>query len=206
MRSKLQIYLDELFATREGSQELSELKLEIETSLQEKMDDYLKFGFSDNIAFQKTIDSIGDIDELISQLTNDKTIHPLDRHEGVDSQGSTSGTYQGSSRRQKLRGAILKDADLRGENHKGVDLLDSDLTRSSLDGANLSEARLSDSELKDTSFRNCDVSGADLTGCNLRGACFDGANLEGTRFTGSILAGASFARATLITTDFRQCD
>lgn len=84
---------------------------------------------------------------------------------------------------------IRADADLRGENLVGADLIVADLR-----GADLTRANLDGADLR----------GADLTRANLTGASLIVADLRGANLTGADLRGANLSRADLRATDLIQ--
>ena len=69
MNEKLMKYLDGLFASHEDLKTLKDLKEELFNNLQEKMSDLKAQGHDDETAYQMTIDSIGDISELIGNIS-----------------------------------------------------------------------------------------------------------------------------------------
>ena len=87
-----------------------------------------------------------------------------------------------------LRGADLRDSDLRGAYLSGADLSDANLSDAYLRGANLSDAYLS----------GADLSGANLGGANLRGADLRGAYLRGANLGDAYLSGADLSGAKII--------
>ena len=78
-----------------------------------------------------------------------------------------------------LRGAYLRDADLRGANLRGAYLRDADLRGANLRGADLSNAYLRDADLRGANLRGADLSNAYLRDADLRGADLRDADLRG---------------------------
>ena len=75
--------------------------------------------------------------------------------------------------RANLRGANLRNADLRCANLRNADLRNADLRC-----ANLSDADLRDADLRCANLRNADLFGANLRGANLRNADLFGASID----------------------------
>lgn len=63
---KLDNYLNYLFSDYPETEEIKDVKKEIKDNLTERVNDYKLEGFSETSAIEKTIDSIGDIDELVA--------------------------------------------------------------------------------------------------------------------------------------------
>ena len=97
-----------------------------------------------------------------------------------------------------LRGAYLRDADLRGADLRGAYLRDADLRDADLCGAFLRFADLRDADLRGAYLRD-----ADLCGAYLRGAYLRGADLRGADLCGAYLRGADLCDAYLRDADLR---
>src|SRR6185369_14229485 len=69
MNEKLMKYLDGIFSPYENLKSVKELKEELFNNLQEKMSDLKAQGYDDETAYQMTIDSIGDISEIIGNIS-----------------------------------------------------------------------------------------------------------------------------------------
>jgi hypothetical protein len=101
-----------------------------------------------------------------------------------------------------LRGAILKQADLRDAHLEGAFLWGAHLERANLrdahlDGAYLTRTHLEGADLKDAHLEQADLWGAHLEGANLRGAHLEGADLRGAHLEGIDLSGAHLEGAIL---------
>ena len=70
MNKKIKRYLDEIFKPYEDSNTIKELKEELLANMQEKYNDLLKEVLNEDSAFQKTIDSLGDISEIIESISD----------------------------------------------------------------------------------------------------------------------------------------
>jgi hypothetical protein len=94
-----------------------------------------------------------------------------------------------------------KRADLRGAN-----LREADLREANLRWANLSEADLSEADLREANLRWADLSGADLSEANLRWADMSGANLSEAYLSGADLREANLRWANLSEADLSGAD
>ncbi|NES82749.1 MAG: hypothetical protein F6K10_15825 [Moorea sp. SIO2B7] len=123
-----------------------------------------------------------------------------------------------------LRGMILREVNLVGENLSGVNLSNADLTEANLDNAilvdsnlssailtkgilseanlsraNLSRANLSSGNLKKAILLEADLAKADLSGVNLTKANLSGADLSGVNLTNANLSKANLTGVNLTT-------
>ncbi|EBX0039629.1 pentapeptide repeat-containing protein [Salmonella enterica subsp. enterica serovar Weltevreden] len=98
-----------------------------------------------------------------------------------------------SGSRAYLRGADLRDADLRGANLRGANLRDADLC-----GANLRDADLRDAYLCGAYLRDADLCGADLRDAYLCGAYLRDADLCGADLRGANLCDAYLPDLTFV--------
>jgi hypothetical protein len=125
-----------------------------------------------------------------------------------------------------LRGAILKEADLKYANLGGADLTGADLraadlahaniNRTNFSGADLSYGQLDNLNLKTAIFRGANLSNVDLTGADLsemnlseaylRNAILVGTNLSGAKLNRSDLSWAYLYKAKLIGADLRDAN
>ena len=77
MNKKLNKYLDGVFSPYEDLHSVKELKEELSNDLQEKLSDLKNQGYDDEAAYNITIDSLGDISEIIESIST-KTKELLD--------------------------------------------------------------------------------------------------------------------------------
>lgn len=68
MNKQLRVYLDKMFAPHEHLKGVDDLKEELGVNLSDKYDDYKQSGYADAQAFKLTIDSIGDVSELLETI------------------------------------------------------------------------------------------------------------------------------------------
>lgn len=93
MENRLREYMDDLFGEIPPTKQAVELKEEILQNLIDKYHDLLTQGKSPEAAFNISVASVGDVDELLSGLTNKHTPCPFPDEE--------------SQKKQKHRSAIL---------------------------------------------------------------------------------------------------
>ena len=72
MNRKIKAYLDVLFADIPQSERVIELKAELCANLSDRMDDYLREGKSEHQAYSLAIANLGDVDELLAELSGDE--------------------------------------------------------------------------------------------------------------------------------------
>ncbi|MBJ8326198.1 permease prefix domain 1-containing protein [Streptococcus pacificus] len=69
MNNKIKNYVEGLFVDIPRSKKANELKEELLSNMSDRFDDYVKEGKSENEAYSLVIASLGDIDELLSEIT-----------------------------------------------------------------------------------------------------------------------------------------
>ena len=70
MNDKLDEYVDGVFAPYEGAKSISELKADLLADLHERFRELKAEGKDDAAAFELTIDSIGDIEQTVQEVSN----------------------------------------------------------------------------------------------------------------------------------------
>lgn len=68
MKDKIKKYVDSLFSDIYDTKQLRELKEEVSANLMEKINDYIAAGYSEDNAFKKAVEELGDMSELIDSL------------------------------------------------------------------------------------------------------------------------------------------
>ncbi|EDQ2305064.1 pentapeptide repeat-containing protein [Salmonella enterica] len=96
----------------------------------------------------------------------------------IHESGSRANLRGADLRDANLRGAYLSDADLRGADLRGAYLSDANLFGADLFGADLRGADLFGADLRDAYLSDANLFGADLFGADLRGADLFGADLR----------------------------
>ncbi|WP_117212304.1 pentapeptide repeat-containing protein [Allorhizocola rhizosphaerae] len=196
MNDRLNEYMDGLFAPYEGTKSITELKADLLADLQERYRELRAEGKDDATAFEQTIDSIGDIEETVQEMSN--LSRALERQvvtrfdssdlKGSDFAGVTArGAKFGTS---ALRGADFSNADLTGGRFKS-----SDLGEANFDGANLTDAVMTTAELAGSTFRRTRLVRTD----------FSMSGLDKVRFADAVLTDVAFRKTDLRHTSFERC-
>lgn len=201
MNEKLKRYLDDVFSKYEDLTPIRELKDELYQDLQEKMNDLQSEGYDEEAAFHRTVDSIGEISELI------ETIHAKTRElqQIVGMDLSKSNLQKSDFKSVSIHGGKFNYSNLQESDFSYSDLTIctfkcSNLDNSKFDGANLTGAEFNKSNLKGASFKGAILDNTVFKYSELAGVCFDNQTLEGTVFDYSGLRGTSFRNAV-----FRNC-
>lgn len=205
MNERLITYLDGVFSTYEDSQAIKELKEELLNNLQEKLVDFKNQGYDDEAAYSRTIDSIGDISEIIETISA-KTRELL---EMVERDFSNIDLRDADLKRVKVHDGRFNDSTLKGADFSGSDLTNSSFKSTALnnvrfDGANLTGAQIFMSDLRGASFKSCVLDNADFSGSDLSGVSFDNQTFMGTIFDKALLKGTSFKNAVFRNVSFRN--
>jgi hypothetical protein len=134
MNGKLDEYVDGVFASYEGAKSISELKADLLADLHERFRELKAEGKDDMAAFELTIDSIGDIEQTVREVSS------LSR----------------SLERQLV--TRFDASNLRGSDFAGVEVRGGKFEASMLPGSDFSHA-----DLTGSSFKNSDVAGRGWT-------------------------------------------
>src|SRR5260370_1188798 len=128
MSDKLDDYVDSVFAPYEGAKSINELKADLLADLHERFRELKAAGKDDAAAFELTIDSIGDIEQTVQEVSNlsrsleRQLVTRFDARElrGSDFAGVTApgGKFEASM----LRGSDFSHADLTGSSFKASDV------------------------------------------------------------------------------------
>ncbi|WP_409275007.1 pentapeptide repeat-containing protein [Neobacillus sp. SCS-31] len=204
MSEKLKTYLDGIFSPYEDIKAIKEIKQELYQNLLEKMDDLKKEGLPEEIAYHKTIDSIGDISEIVEAI-HDKT-RELQQRAGMDLSKSNMPNSDFSA--VKVHDGKFNYSNLQGSDFTGSDLSNStfkcsNLDKAIFDRANLRGAKLNKSNLDGASFKEAILDDTDFSYSNLSGVCFDNQTFNGTIFNDAGLKGTSFKNAVFRNVSFK---
>ena len=71
MNNKIKNYIDVLFSDIPRSKKATELKAELLANMNDRYDDYIKEGKSENEAYSASVSNIGDIDAILSEVMPD---------------------------------------------------------------------------------------------------------------------------------------
>ncbi len=203
MSDKLRSHLDKIFGPYAGLDNIKELKEELYRDFLEKMNDLIKQGDDVESALDKTINSIGDISELVGEVCDNT--RNLQMHTGIDLSMSplknsdmknvkviegkfnytdlAGSDFNGSI----LRGCVFKCANLTDCSFDGADLTDTEFNKS-----DLRRSRFENAKIGNTSFNLSDLKDASFEGLKIMNANFDYAGLKKTNFKNTILINVSF--------------
>ncbi|WP_144122590.1 pentapeptide repeat-containing protein [Catellatospora sichuanensis] len=207
MTDRLSQYLDGVFAPYEGTRSVSELKADLLADLQERFRELRAEGKDEATAFEMTVDSIGDIEETVQEVTN--LSRTLERQvvtrfdasalEGSDFAGvsARAGRFGASA----LRGSDFSNADLAGSKFKSSDMKDTNF-----DGADLTDVVMTTAELKGSTFRRTRLVRTDFSTSGLYEVRFEDAALTDVAFRATDLRRTIFERCTFTGVDFTHSD
>ena len=196
MNDKLDEYVDGVFAPYEGAKSISELKADLLADLHERFRELKAEGKDDAAAFELTIDSIGDIEQTVQEVSNlSRSLERqlVTRFDASELGGSDFAGVEvpgGKFEASVLRGSDFSHADLTGSSFKGSDVADANF-----DGANLTDANMSTIELARASFRGSILVRTD----------FSMSGLTETRFAEVALMDVKFRMTDLRRTVFENC-
>ncbi|MCY9761634.1 pentapeptide repeat-containing protein [Paenibacillus alvei] len=203
MDERLRRYLDSVFSPYEDLKQIQELKEELLYDLQEKLSDLKKEGYDDEAAYLLTIESIGEISELIESI-NSQTVK-LQQKVGMDF--SKSNLQNSDFTSTSVDDGQFNYSNLQGSDFSYSDLTNSSFKCSSLDqvnftGANLSGAQIVKSSVRKAIFTDCifentifkssDFSGVSFDNLTFNGVVFDYAGLRKTTFRNAVFNNVSF--------------
>lgn len=218
MNEKVKKYIEILFSPYEDVYAVKELKEELHVDLQEKFTDLKNQGHDDETAYQMTINSIGDIKEIIESFSvhakegkqpdSDFIRGMKEILEGIAKEfkkivskdlsltSLQNSDFKGATlRERKFNYSVLSGADFSGADLTNSAFKGSDLGGAIFDGANLTRAKLKMAHLSETSFKECILDYTDFSYSSLSGVCLDNLTFNGTIFNCTGLSGTSFKNA-----------
>src|SRR5690349_15038358 len=154
MNDKLDTYVDGVFAPYEGAKSVSELKADLLADLHERFRELKAEGKDDAAAFELTIDSIGDIEQTVQEVSN--LSRSLERQLVINFHGSnlTNSDLAGVTARQgQFKGSALRGTDFSGADLTGSSFYGSDLRDVNFERANLTDSSFSATDLANANFR-----------------------------------------------------
>lgn len=204
MNERLKKYLDTVFAPYEESSAIREIKGELYTDLQEKLDDLRKEGYDEEAAFKKAVESIGEISEIMETIQA-KT-QELQRRVGMDftMRDSERVDFRDIKAEEgKFNYSSLEHSNFTNATLTGASFKCSSLEKAIFDGANLSRAKFNKSSLEKASLKGAILTDTELRMSSLAGAILDGAKINGAIFKYCDIKGTTFNGAMLINVTFR---
>jgi uncharacterized protein YjbI with pentapeptide repeats len=187
MKDKLDEYVDGVFAPYEGAKSIIELKADLLVDLHERFRELKAEGKDDAAAFELTIDSIGDIEQTVQEVSS------LSR--GLERQLAT-----------RFDMSQLEGSDFAGVEVRGGKFEMSMLTGSDFSHANLTGSSFRMSAVADAKFDGADVTDVNMSMTDLTRASFRGSILVRTDFNMSGLAETRFADVAFVDVKFRTTD
>jgi uncharacterized protein YjbI with pentapeptide repeats len=209
MEEKLRQFLDKTFAPYGNFPSRVDVTKELLANLLEKYQNLKEDGMSDEQAYQTTVDSFGDVEEIMEQLPHGKKQQEAAPEPGLSLRQTLKKTFRQAKAMMgisKFGAVALQQADLSDSNLAGENFSYSALTETVFDRSDLRKATFSAAALTGASFAGANVSGATFAASALQNATFIGADLTGTKFQASALKGATFKDTTLVNTDFHYSD
>lgn len=220
MNDKLDEYVDSVFAPYEGAKSINELKAGLRADLNVRFRELKTEGKTDTAALELTIDSIGDVEQTVQEVSNlsrsleRQLVTRFDASELAGSDFAGVAARGGKFEASVLRGSDFSHADLTGSsfnsgdvadaNFDGANLTDVDmwmteLARASFRGAILVRTDFSKSGLTETRFAEVALMDVNLRMTDLRRTVFEDCTFTGVDFTysdlrGLHLDGAAFTR------------
>ncbi|MRS01909.1 pentapeptide repeat-containing protein [bacterium] len=207
MNERIENYLKSIFSQYEDVKTVRELKDEISVNLQDRFDDLVNAGHDEETAYKMTVDSLGDISEIVDSIAaKTKTLQKLVHRDYSSLDMSNSDLRGVFAQNGKFDNSSLRDADLSGADLTNGSFKAMDLRNVKFEGANLTGAVFKHSDLRNTSFINANVDNTEFNGSDLTGASFEGVTLVGANFHMSDLNGTSFRNAVIQNVNFKNSD
>lgn len=205
MEKKLQKFLDEAFTPYGEFPARADVIQELLANLLEKFNDLKKQGKNDEGAYQMTIDSFGDVSEIMEQVPHDATT-PVHKIRPSLYKTIVDGVKGATGSKTAPKASNLTQADLTDTNLAGKDFSMSALMNTSFDRSNLHGAKFKAAALGKASFVEANLSATVFSSSDLQDANFNNADLTDATFSSSAFKGATFADAKLVNTEFSKSD
>ena len=158
MNKKIISYIDILFKPYEGSKSVSELKNDILIDLNDRYLDLLQQGINEEMALTKTLESIGEIEKTLIEITN---CPPQKQNQikfnGTDlkrSDFSNIVLHNGVMTSSNLQNANFSSSDLTGSNFKTCDLENSHFDNQIIRNVHIGKAILENISFKGATLNN----------------------------------------------------
>jgi uncharacterized protein YjbI with pentapeptide repeats len=196
MSDKLNEYVDGVFAPYEGAKSITELKADLLADLHERFRELKAEGKDDATAFELTIDSIGDIEQTVQEVSN--LSRTLERQLVTRFDMSM------------LDGSDFAGVEVRGGKFEMSMLGGSDFSHANLTGSSFKMSAVADARFDGANVTDVNMSMADLTRASFRGSIlvrtdFNMSGLDETRFADAVLTDVKFRTTDLRHTVFEHC-
>ncbi|MDK2802073.1 MAG: pentapeptide repeat-containing protein [Oscillospiraceae bacterium] len=183
INDNLKIYLDNLFTPYGIFQGIEEIKSELLSDLNEHYYELKSRGLDDETAFQETIKTIGDIQQMVDEIleNNQDTYRSLPYNfSGTDMKNTDFRRVKAHN--AKFNASNMKNCDFTGADLTGSNFHASDLSNAIFDNTNLTGVKMSAVSLNKSSFVN-----TILTNTNMSTSEFKEAKFIGSKFINSIM-------------------
>ncbi|MCR8645455.1 pentapeptide repeat-containing protein [Paenibacillus sp. N1-5-1-14] len=207
MNQKLTNYLNGVFTPYDGVKSVTELKADLLSDLQERYSELRAEGKDDDTAFKMTIDSIGDIEETILEVSN--LSRSLERQvqinlSAIDLQKSDFAGV--TMHKGKFKSSALRGADFTGADLTGSLFATSDACEAKFDGANLTDCNLSTLDLTNANFNKSILVRTHFNMSGLDGVKFKDIKLIDVTITKTDLRKTIFINCHFNGVNFSVCD
>ncbi len=207
MENKLKNFLNDVFEPYGNFPARKDVEQELLANLTEKYRDLKSQGKSDDEAYQLTVDSFGDVSEIMEHVNHDP--QPHNEEEKQNLRQTIVDTFKGLVN-------PISDSRFVATSLMDVDLTDTKLSGSDFSMSAIMDSRFDNAELRDTKFKATALKGASFEGADLTGSHFDTSDVQDVSFKAAILTnakfrrcalkGAIFTKAVLDNTEFKQSD
>jgi uncharacterized protein YjbI with pentapeptide repeats len=207
MNEKLNQYLNGVFAPYDGVKSVAELKADLLADLQEKYRELKAEGKDDETAFEKTIDSIGDIEQTVQEVAN--LSRSLERQLLINfSAGNLpESDFAGvNAHKAKFEASVLRGSDFSGADLTGSSFKASDVREANFYGANLTDCNFTVLDLTGASFNKTILVRTEFSQSDLTRANFTNIKLIDVKLTMTDLRKTIFENCIFTGVDFNQCD
>ncbi|OHD54686.1 MAG: hypothetical protein A2Y33_02585 [Spirochaetes bacterium GWF1_51_8] len=207
MKERISSYVDEVFAPYENVKSVDELKAELLADLQERYSELKEEGNDDETALSKTIESVGDIEEIVRELT--VLSSSLERHVLTDFSGSNldHSDFKGVTVKSgKFDASVLRGSDFSGAELTGSSFKASDMREADFDNANLTDCSFSTLDLTDASFNKSILVRSEFSMSGMDGAKFTDVKLIDVKLNMTDLRKTIFERCIFSGVVFKFCD
>lgn len=207
MNDKLHEYVDGVFAPYEGTKSISELKTDLLADLRERYRELLAEGKDEAAAFAETVDSIGDIEETVREVSNLSRVLERQVVTRFDASALEGGDFAGvAARGGRFNASALRNADFSNADLTGSRFRASDMRNANFDGANLTDVSMTVSDVSNASFQRARLVRTDFTSSGLTGTRFTDVALTDVNFHTTDLRKTIFERCTFTGVDFSTSD
>lgn len=196
MNERLNEYVDGVFAPYEGARSVSELKSDLLADLQERFRELKAAGKDDAEAFELTIDSIGDIEETVQEVSNLSRVLERQMVTRFDASNLPESDFAG---------VAAREGNFDASNLSGSDFSRADLTGSTFKNSGVADANFNGANLTDVKLSTMDLARATFDRTTLVRTEFNMSELAETRFTGAALTDVKFRMVDLRQTTFKSC-